>query len=160
MDMFADGVQDWIGVPEASLFGGRRKEEKLTGQCAVAAMLENDNGTPAARITGRATKKRDLSFATRLALTPASWVFGQDMKNGPITPETLVVVDSLGIIRGLACSSPTSPFISRVFYLGKDQPILFAGYIRDYDPQLRYIVRSADDGVLSEESIPVVPRNL
>jgi hypothetical protein len=159
LDMFADGVQDWIGMTEASLFGGRHKEEKLSGQCAVAAVVKSDNGAPAARITGRALKKPQRSRIMRWILTPASWLFGKEVKKGYITPETLVVVDSVGVIRGIACASPTSPFISRAFYLGRDQPILFAGYIRDYNPQLQYRLRSADDGILSEESIRVQSRN-
>ena len=130
LDMFADGLQDWIGLEEANLFGGRHKPEKLKGQCAVTALVHCDNGAPAARVVGQASSQ------------------------GGRVPETLVIVDPTGVIRGVARSSTTSRFISRVFYLGKVQNN-FLGYIRDYNPRLRYTVCSADDRTLSEEKIPV-----
>jgi hypothetical protein len=132
LDMFADGLQDWIGLSETNLFGGRHKPEGLKGQCRVAALVQCDNGAPAAR------------------------VFGQASKHGQSIPKTLVIVDPTGVVRGVARSSaPVSPLINRTFYLGKFNTNWFVGYIRDYDPQLKYAVRSADDGVLSEEKIPV-----
>jgi hypothetical protein len=88
-------------------------------------------------------------------MIPASWILGKEIKNESRTPKTLVIVDQSGVIRGLARSSPISPFINRVFYLRKGQTNAFVGYIRDYNPQLRYVVRSADDQILSEEKIPV-----
>jgi hypothetical protein len=130
-DMFADGLQDWIGLEEANLFGGRHKPEKLKGQCAVTAVVQCDNGAPAARVVGHASK------------------------DGGRIPKTLVIVDPTGVVRGVARSSPMSPFISRAFYLGKVKTNGFLGYIRDYNPQLHYVVRSADDRILSEEKIPV-----
>ena len=131
LDMFADGLQDWIGLGEANLFGERHKPEKLKGRCVVTALIQCDNGAPAARVTGQA------------------------LKSGGRIPKTLVIVDPTGVVRGVARSSPTSPFINRVFYLGKRQTNRFLGYIRDYDPKLKYAVRSADHGILSEETIPV-----
>lgn len=131
LDMFADGLQDWIGVSEASLLGERSRREGLNGRACVAALVQCDNGAPAARIIGQASKR------------------------GQLIPKTLVIVDPTGVIRGVARSLPTSPFINRVFYLGKLNTNGFFGYIRDYNPQLKYLVRSADDGVLSEETIPV-----
>lgn len=132
LDMFAYGLQDWIGLNEANLFGGRHKPEGLKGQCRVAALTECDNGAPAARVTGRAFKQEQSA------------------------PRTLVIVDPTGVVRGVARSSaPISPFINRTFYLGRIIDHGFLGYIRDYDPQLKYAVRSADAGVLSEEKIPV-----
>ena len=131
LDMFADGLQDWIGLGEANLFGGLHKPEKLKGRCAVTALVRCDNGAPAARVVGQASR------------------------HGGSVPKTLVIVDPTGVVRGVARSSTTSWFISRVFYLGKLQRNPFLGYIRDYNPQLRYGVRSADDRTLSEEKIPV-----
>jgi hypothetical protein len=131
LDMFADGLQDWIGLREASLFGGRHKPEKLKGRCVVTALIHCDNGAPAARVVGQASR------------------------HGGSVPKTLVIVDPTGVVRGVARSSTTSRFISRAFYLGKVQRNAFLGYIRDYNPQLHYAVRSADDRTLSEEKIPV-----
>jgi hypothetical protein len=129
--MFADGLQDWIGLEEESLFGGRCRAEKLKGRCSVVALVQCDNGAPAARVVGQA------------------------LKQGRAVPKTLVMVDPSGVVRGVARSSPTNRFINRTFYLGKVNPHRFLGYIRDYNPQLRYAVRSADDRTLSEEKIPV-----
>ena len=131
LDMFADGLQDWIGLGEANLFGGRHKPEKLMGRCAVTALVQCDNGAPAARVVGEASRQ------------------------GGSVPKTLVIVDPTGVVCGVARSSTTSRFISRAFYLGNVRRNGFLGYIRDYDPQLRYAVRSADDRTLSEEKIPV-----
>src|SRR5437667_3266597 len=136
LDMFADGLQDWIGLSEANLFGGQHKPEGLKGHCGVAALVQCDNGAPAAR------------------------VFGQASKHGQSLPKTLVIVDPTGVVRGVARSSaPVSPLINRTFYLGKLPAKVtanwFVVYIRDYDPQLKYVVRSADNGALSEEEIPV-----
>jgi hypothetical protein len=131
LDMFADGLQDWIGLGEANLFAGRHKPEKLKGRCAVTALVHCDNGAPAARVVGQASR------------------------HGGSVPKTLVIVDPTGVVRGVARSSTTSRFISRVFYLDKVQRNPFLGYIRDYNPQLHYAVRSADNWTLSEEKIPV-----
>jgi hypothetical protein len=129
--MFADGLQDWIGLEEESLFGGRCRAEKLKGRCSVVALVQCDNGAPAARVVGQA------------------------LKQGHAVPKTLVMVDPSGVVRGVARSSPMNRFINRTFYLGKVNTDRFLGYIRDYNPQLRYTVRSADDRTLSEEKIPV-----
>ncbi len=131
LDMFAIGLQDWIGLGEANLFGGQQKRAGLKGQCRIDAFLRCDNGAPAARIVGQASKQ------------------------GHVIPKTLVIVDSTGVVRGVARSLPISPFINRAFYLGKLTDNGFLGYIRDYNPQLKYAVRSADGGILSDERIPV-----
>jgi len=136
LDMFAEGLQDWIGLDEADLFGGRQKPVGLKGDCGVAAFAECDNGAPAAQVVGQVSKR------------------------GALVPKRLVIVDPAGIVRGVARSSSTSLFINTVFYLGRlssRSTNSFVGYIRDYNPQLRYAVRSADDGALSEEKIPVQP---
>jgi hypothetical protein len=72
---------------------------------------------------------------------------------------TLVIVDPTGVVRGVARSLRVSPFINRVFYQGKFNTTGFVGYIHDYDPQLPYVVCSAD-GVLSDEKIPVQIPNI
>jgi hypothetical protein len=131
LDMFADGLQDWLGLDETNLFGGRHKPEGLTGYCSVTALVQGDDGVQAARVIGEASTKINS------------------------IPKRLVIVDPTGVVRGVARSSTTSPIINRVFYSGKFTSNRFVGYIRGYDPQLQYAVRSADDGILSEERIPV-----
>ncbi len=97
--MFTDGLQDWIGLSETDLFGGRHKPEGLKGWCRVAALVQCDNGAPAAR------------------------VFGQASKHGQSIPKPLVIVDSTGVVRGVARpSAPVSPLINRTFYLRKLPP--------------------------------------
>jgi hypothetical protein len=132
LDVFADGLQDWIGLREADVFGARHNREALSGQCSVDALGQCDNGAPAARVSGRALKQEHS------------------------IPRTLVIADSNGVIRGIARSARISPFINRMFYQGKfTANIGFVGYIRDYNPELRYVIRGADNMTLSDEEIPV-----
>lgn len=155
LDMFADGLQDWIGRREADVFGGRYKPEKLEGRCSIVALVQCDDGAPAARVTGQATSKRDLPHIVRWAITPLSWLVGHEFTNGYTTPETLVIIDQDGVVRGIARSSSLSPFVRHAFYLDKVPRNEFCGYIRNYDPNGHYVVRSADGGVLSEGEFPV-----
>jgi hypothetical protein len=131
LDVFADGLQDWIGLPERDVFGARHRPEALRGQCSVDALRQCDNGAPAARVSGRA------------------------LKHEQSIPWTLVIIDSNGVIRGVARSTRINPFVNRTFYQGKFTANRFVGYIRDYNPELRYVVRSADNLTLSDEEIPV-----
>jgi hypothetical protein len=137
LDMFADGLQDWIGLPETSLFAGRHKSERLKGKCHVDGLVQCENGAFAAKVTG--------------------W-----LKPGHAMPRTLVIVDPTGVIRGVARSHQQltrhwmiNKPISEIFYRGKFQDSRFFSYITNYDAGLRYAVRSADDGVLSDEKIVV-----
>ena len=155
LDMFADGLQDWIGLNERSLFGGHHKPERLQGRCGVSKLVRCDNGAPAARVVGRAIKRRHVIRIVRWAITPVSRIVGREIKKGYVTPKTLVIVDPTGVVRGVARSSPITPFINRVFYQGEFSTTDFLGYIRNYNPQLQYAVRSADDGMLSDEKIVV-----
>jgi len=132
LDVFADGLGDWIGLSEADVFGPRHSPEGLRGQCRIDALGQCDNGAPAARVSGQAFKHEQS------------------------IPWTLVITDSNGVIRGVARSAPISPFINRTFYQSKlTANIGFVGYIRDYNPELRYALRSADNLTLSDEEIPV-----
>jgi hypothetical protein len=155
LDMFTNGLQDWIGLAETNLFGGRHKRERLQGRAVVTALVQCDDGAPAAQVVGDITKERHVARFVRWAITPMSWLVGRDIEKGYTTPRTLVILDQTGVVRGVGRALPTSPFISRVFYLGKAHTNAFVGYIRDYDPTLRYVVRSADNQTLSDEGIPV-----
>ena len=132
LDVFADGLQDWIGLNEADVFGTRHRPEGLRGKCSIDALGQCDNGASAARVSGQAFKHEQS------------------------IPRTLVIADSNGVIRGVARSARISPFTNRLFYQSKlTANIGFVGYIRDYNPKLRYVVRSADNLTLSDEQIPV-----
>jgi hypothetical protein len=132
LDVFADGLQDWVGLTEADVFGERHRPEGLSGQCSIDALGQSDSGAPAARVSGRAFKHKQS------------------------IPWTLVITDSDGVIHGVARSAPISPLINRALYQSKlTDKIGFLGYIRDYNPELRYVVRGADNLTLSDEEIPV-----
>jgi hypothetical protein len=134
LDMFAEGLQDWIGLNESNLFNGRHKPERLRGQCRIDAIVSCENGKPAARVVGMA------------------WI------NGKAAPKTLVIVDPAGVICGIARSSAVAPFTDRIFYLNKlARNMGFLGYIRGYDPKLQYTVHSTDGEALSDEKIVVQP---
>lgn len=132
LDIFADGLQDWIGLNEADVFRARHKPEGLRGKCSIDALGQCESGAPAARVSGQAFKDEQS------------------------IPSILVITDLNGVIRGVARSARISPFINRTFYQSKfTANIGFVGYIRDYNPKLRYVVRSADNLSLSDEEIPV-----
>jgi hypothetical protein len=155
LDMFADGLQDWIGLNETSLFRGRRKPEDLRGKCRVSKLVECDNGAPAARVVGLATTRHHVPRVVGWAIAPVTWIVGKEIKKGYVTPARFVIVDPTGVVRGVARSCSLTPVVNRVFYQGRFPTTDFLGYIRDYNPQVQYVVRSADDDVLSEETIPV-----
>ena len=98
-----------------------------------------------------ATTRQYVPRVVRWAITPVSWRAGK----GYVTPVRLVIVDPTGVVRGVARSCSLTPVVNRVFYQGRFPTTDFLGYIRDYNPQVQYVVRSADDDVLSEETIPV-----
>ena len=128
--MFASGLQDWIGHPVENVYGGRHKRQGFIGECHVAGFVTCDNGEPAARVVGQLWENR-----RRVAMTA-------------------VIVDSAGVVRGVGRSSHVNPVASNVLYGGKLYRNLgFVGYIRSYNPTLQYVLRSTDDGVLSDETI-------
>ena len=131
LGMFADGFQDWVGRNQSTLFGGRRKAEGLRGRCKVATLVRGDESGSVARVAG--------------------WA----LKRGGAVPRTLVIVDLAGVIRGIARCTPTNTFINRTLYLGKLKPNTFLGYVRDYNPHIKYVILSADDSAVSNEKIPV-----
>jgi len=131
--MFADGFQDWLGLSENRI-GKRYVREGLRGHCQVAAIMRCDDGASAARITGEIWKRKRQ------------------------VPNTMIIVDSMGVIHGIGRSLgmySENRFLNRVFYLSKLTGTKFFGYIRNYDSRIQYTVRSADDGTLSEETVSV-----
>jgi hypothetical protein len=132
LDMFAKGLQDWIGQRETGLFARRRKPEGFNGSCHVDSLVQGKNGASAAKVSG--------------------WI----QKRGDAIPKTLVIVDPAGVVQGVARSWTTNNFIRRMFYQGRfSKNGKFLGYIRNYHAHVSYAVRSADDGALSNEKIVV-----
>ena len=130
-DMFADGLQDWIGVSETNLFGGHYKSVELKGSIAVPVACSVRNGTPAARVTGWAIE-RETSI-----------------------PKQLILVNAGGKVCGLARPTEIRTNINSQYKLPKFAASGILGYIPDYNPQTPYFVRSADDNGLSRETLRV-----
>jgi len=130
LDMFAEGYQDWIGQKAAIIRGNQQQSERITGRCQ-AQTVRGENRV--VRITG--------------------WV--RKAKDNP--PEIMLVIDSNGLVQGLARSCSINRTINRIFYLNTFSPFAVAGYIRDYDPSSTYALRSIKGGKLSEETIAIRP---
>jgi hypothetical protein len=133
LDMFAGGLQDWLGASETSLFAGHHQPEGLKGRCDVAAVLKCEDGTVFARLTGSA------------------------LIRGTVVPKTLVAIDGHGVVCGVGRSFATNPFINRVLYRGIFPGTSFLCYIRAYDSSLPYAIHSLDGDELSDETIEVRP---
>jgi hypothetical protein len=130
LDMFAPGLQDWIGHPVDDVYRGRHKREGFMGECHVAGLVTSDSGEPAARVIGQLWESR-----RRVAMTA-------------------VIVDPAGVVCGVGRSSHVNPVASRLLYGGKLYRNLgFVGYIRSYNPNLQYVLRSIDNGVVSDETV-------
>lgn len=138
LDMFADGLQNWIGRPEDQLFPGGHEATRLKADCRIDAYLKCDNGRPAARVSG--------------------WV----RKGGRQAPRTLIIVDPSGTVQGIGQTFSTSDRINRIFYSNRFRQTSFLGYIRNYRPEIQYSMRSADGGKISDEKIliPTPPAGL
>lgn len=95
LDMFAEGLQDWLGRPVNSLFDGRHKHEHFRGAFRVEALVEGENGQAAARVIGTVFTRR--------------WS----------VPKQLVIVDPNGTIRGIARSCGIGKAFNQILYGGK-----------------------------------------
>jgi len=133
LDMFAEGLQDWIGQPVSKLFGGRRDPSNFRGRAVMERLLHGEDDTDAVRITGQ--------------------IFVQKEE----IPATMVIVDPQGIVAGIARSFATNAFLNRLFYGGRMPNNRLAGYIRNYNPAFQYVIRSAGDQGVSEQTIAVAP---
>ena len=134
LDMFAEGLQDWIGQPVETLFDGRHEHEDLKGILRVEALVDEGNGQLAARVIGTAFKSHKS------------------------VPGQLVIIDPSGTICGIARSAGSGKVLNQILYAGKFPINHFLGYIRDYDPKLRYVARSADHKAVSDEMIDIETR--
>ena len=157
LDMFADGWQEWIGQPESKLFDHGSRREDLRGHCIVARVFQHNGAKPAAQVRGWAKRRQHLPRLIRRLSALPSLICGNKLNRDYTSAKTLVITDQTGIIRGLARSFPIDPFMNCFLYFG-NQGEGFEGYIRDYNPQMRYVIREADDRILSEKTIPVEDR--
>ena len=133
LDMFAEGMHEWLGQSVTAVFGDHRATKTLNGAFRVEAPLQTENGAPAASITGR--------------LSPS---------NGRL-PQRLVIVDRNETIRGIARFSGTETTRNRLLYGGRFSIDSYVGYITSYDPQSQYSARAVVNGSVSEQAIAIQP---
>lgn len=138
LDMFAAGLQDWIGQSQENIWAGKRLQSGMKGDCHVEANLQCDDGASAARVAGWALIRGDQA------------------------PDYLIVLDPSGIVCGVGRTFSTNRLLNRLFYLSTFPRTSFTAYIRHYNPNIRYSIRSVQNNSLSTEkfSIPLPARNL
>ncbi len=132
LDMFAEGLQDWIGQPVTQLFGGREKREPFRGRAALQ------------RLKGG----RDQDSAVKIS--------GQLVAEGR-PPHHMVVVDPAGTVVGVARAFGSNRFLNRLLYGGRMPNGQLAGYIKNYDADTRYFLRAAGPDGVSTERIAIAP---
>ena len=132
LDMFRDGMQDWIGISADEL---ARKQAShsidLKGAFSVQTTVQCEGKAPSARVVG--------------------WAIEQERQ----IPSQIVFVDSQGVICGLARPTQISPTVNREHNLFRFTASEFLGYIRSYNPQTSYFARSIDDDSISTQMLPV-----
>ena len=131
LDMFADGLQDWIGQPAARPVEGRENSTPFRGRAVLKPLVGG----------------RDQHHAVKVS--------GQIFAKGSRPPPTMVIIAPDGKVAGIARSFHTDPFLNRLLYGGRMPNDRIAGYIRDYDPASRYILRAAGEQGLSREKIAI-----
>ncbi|MGH8092338.1 MAG: hypothetical protein ACREIF_02530 [Chthoniobacterales bacterium] len=138
LDMFAAGLQDWIGRPTAELFGNNREKKRFEGEAHVERLPGGPDQKNAVRVVGR--------------LYPGRYA----------VPSAMVILDPKDIVVGIARSFATSLPFNWVLFGNRMPPAPFCGYIREYDPAKQYLIRSADNHRMSDQEIPIVespPKN-
>jgi hypothetical protein len=131
LDIFAGGVQDWIGQPISTLFHGQEDKGDFRGHAIIRKLAEGATPPSAVRVTGTVLKKiKAISV-------------------------TMVIVDSHGVVAGIARSRRTSDFLNRLLYKGRMPARQFAGYIPRYEPATKYVIRAVRKHGLSKTFIEV-----
>ena len=133
LDMFAEGLQDWIGQPVAQLFGGRENRTPFQGRAGMQ------------RLKGG----RDQDSAVKIA--------GQLMAAEGRPPHHMVIVDRVGTVVGVARSFGSNRFLNRLLYRGRMPNGQLAGYIQNYNAETRYFLRAAGPNGVSAEKIAIAP---
>lgn len=134
LDMFAEGLQDWIGRPVSQLYGGREDHRSFRGWAAPK------------RLAG-GSRDRDASIK----------VTGRLRVDDRRPPQTMAIVDSQEQVVGIARSSSSDKFLNRLLYAGRMPNGHLAGYIRYYDPASEYFLRAAGPDGISTEKIAIAP---
>lgn len=133
LDMFAQGLQDWIGQPVSQLFGGRKDHTPFRGRAALQ------------RLTGG----KDKDSAVKIS--------GQLVVDDTRPQSTMVIVDPTGTVVGVARSFATNKSLNRVLYGGRMPNGQLAGYIRQYEAGTQYALRAAGPNGVSIQQIAIAP---
>jgi hypothetical protein len=131
LDMFAPGLQDWIGVPLSSLPTRRRDKSGFQGSAQIEAMTNAGDNKTAIRIVGN--------------------VCGRNQRS----PDKLLIVNSKGIVAGIGSVFTTTDFVNRLLYGNRMIHARLVGYIRDYDPVLHYEIHFISPDGISEAKIDI-----
>ena len=131
LDMFAAGMQDWIGTKSSEVFKIKPVSKDFVGDVQVEPLSGTQEQQDAVRVTGYLRPgKRAVSHV-------------------------MVILDSDGVIAGIARSFVTSRIFNSLLFANRMPQAHLCGYIRHYDPSRHYVLRSADNGVLSEQEIKI-----
>jgi hypothetical protein len=131
LDMFAAGIQDWIGQPIATLFGGRREKNHFGGQAHVERIPNSLNRDDSVRVVGRIFLSKH---------TP---------------PSTMVILDSRGMVVGIARSFVTGKYLNWLLFGNRLSNAPLCGYIRQYHPDAQYSIRSVQNRRISDQEIRI-----
>ena len=133
LDMFAEGLQDWIGRPAAQLFDGREDKTSFRGRAAMQRLTGGRDQPSAVRISGQLTVGNDQPWPN------------------------MVVVDSGGTVVGVARAFFTNSFLNRLLYGGRMPNGQLAGYIPNHQAGTRYALRAAGPNGISTAKIDIAP---
>jgi hypothetical protein len=133
LDMFAEGLQDWIGKPVSQLFAGRRNLKHFHGRARAERLVGGRDQTTAVKVTGHLSVK----------------------KHAP--ERNIVIVDPTGKVVGIARSFHSDKFWNWLLYGNRMSDGRLGGYIRNYNPKLRYTLRAVAKNAVSEQTIDVAP---
>jgi hypothetical protein len=129
LDMFADGCQDWINQPLSSLSVKGKDKRRFQATAQLEPMTDADTNKNVMRVTGHISD------------------------NSKRRPQTLLIVDSNRRVAGVGSVFITTDFVNRILYGKKMAHARLIGYIRDYDPALRYEIHTMNKGRISETKI-------
>lgn len=131
LDMFAAGIQDWIGQPVATVFKGERTKHGFRGKAAIEYISDGPDREHAVRVVGQIHPRKDA------------------------VPSTMVILNSENVVVGVARSFYTSDFFNRVLFGNRISRAPFRGYIREYHGGEHYTLRSVDRHRVSEDAIKI-----
>ena len=131
LDMFADGLQDWIGQPVSQL--GGRDLAHFQGRAAMQ------------RLTGGRDRESAVKISGQLALG----------KGRP--PHRLVILDPTDTVVGVASAFTTHRLLNRLLYGGRMPNGKIGGYIRNYQAGTAYNLRAVGPNGVSSEKIAIAP---